>query len=205
MGGRAGGGAGMGKGSRGGGGMSARAQQLANQYLGDVKSPALRKELAEGLEAFEKEFGIPAGVHVLVNDLGERTYGAAVGSGRIRISSRYKTGEHDISHAKHTMIHELTHVLDKSDSAWGKNTEFTKDSWGRYKKTLKSENKGYAKKLTAAYKTFKLNYGSPATKQIGSYALKNKHEFFAESLAHYMTGTKNQYTTFAYNLAKSMK
>ena len=63
MGGRAGGGAsaGMGSGSRG---ASARARQLANQYLGGVNNPALKKELASALAEYEREFGLPAGLTI---------------------------------------------------------------------------------------------------------------------------------------------
>ena len=56
MGGRAGGGASGGMGSRSRG-ASARANQLANQYLGGVNNPALKKELASALAEYEKEFG----------------------------------------------------------------------------------------------------------------------------------------------------
>ena len=211
MGGRAGGGAGGGMGSRsGGGGMSARAQSLAKQYLGDIKDPTLRKELAEGMAAFEKEFGIPVfgngdgrgGLKITMSDLGETTTGKVNGMGYLEINSRFTTGQLPMSHAKHTMIHELTHGLDKTNAFNLTNGEWSSKGGGKF--VVKKENKGFDRKLTAAYKAFKKNYGSAQTKQIGSYALKNKHEFFAESLAKHMTGTKNSYTTFAYNLAKSM-
>lgn len=201
MGGRAGGGAsgGMGKGSRGSGGLSKRAEALAQKYLGDVKNPELRKQLAEGLEAFDKEFGIPDRVTVTIKDLPSDTYGQIyTKSGRIEISSRFEDGRFGMGHAKHTMIHELAHSIDKT---LDKTIEF---KGGRMMRKVKPENKVFDKKLMGAYKTFKLNYGSPATKQIGGYALTKRTEFFAEAVAHHMTGTKNQYTTFAFNLAKSM-
>lgn len=199
MGGRAGGGAsgGMGRGSRGG--LSKRAEALAKKYLGDVKNPELRKQLAEGLEIFDEEFGIPERVSVKVSDLGSRTYGQIyVKGGNIVISSRYEDGSFNISHAKHTMIHELAHSIDKTLDV----TATVKG--GRIKRTVKPENKVFDKKLMGAYKAFKKNYGSEATKQIGSYALTKRTEFFADALATHLTGTKNAYTTFAFNLAKSM-
>lgn len=201
MGGRSGGGAsgGMGRGSRGSGGLSKRAEALAQKYLGDVKNPELRKQLAEGLEAFDKEFGIPDRVTVTVKDLGGRTYGQIyTKSGRIEINSRYEDGRLDMSHAKHTMIHELAHSIDKTLDKVAELKGY------RVMRKVKPEYKGFDKKLTSAYKTFKINYGNAATKQIGGYALTNKNEFFADAVATHMTGTKNQYTTFAYNMAKSM-
>ena len=196
MGARSGGGAG---GGSYGGYSSARARDLAGKYLGDVKNPELKKQLAEGLAEFDKEFGIPDRVTVTMKDLGSGTYGQIyTKSGRIEISTRYEDGRFNISHAKHTMIHELAHSIDKT-------LDKTVEVKGyRVMRKVKPENKIFDKKLMGAYKTFKLNYGSPATKQIGGYALTNRNEFFADAVAHHMTGTKNQYSTFAFNLAKSM-
>lgn len=196
MGARSGGGAG---GGSYGGYSSARARDLAGKYLGDVKNPELKKQLAEGLAEFDKEFGIPDRVTVTMKDLGSGTYGQIyTKSGRIEISTRYEDGRFDISHAKHTMIHELAHSIDKT-------LDKTVEVKGyRVMRKVKPENKVFDKKLMGAYKTFKLNYGSPATKQIGGYALTNRNEFFADAVAHHMTGTKNQYSTFAFNLAKTM-
>ena len=196
MGARSGGGAG---GGSYGGYSSARARDLAGKYLGDVKNPELKKQLAEGLAEFDKEFGIPDRVTVTMKDLGSGTYGQIyTKSGRIEISTRYEDGRCNISHAKHTMIHELAHSIDKT-------LDKTVEVKGyRVMRKVKPENKIFDKKLMGAYKTFKLNYGSPATKQIGGYALTNRNEFFADAVAHHMTGTKNQYSTFAFNLAKSM-
>ena len=209
MGGRAGG-SGSGFGSRSGG-MSQRAQALAKKYLGNIKDPALRKELAEGMAAFEKEFGIPVfgngrpgqgDVHVIMEDLGPTTAASVNGAGVLSVNSRFTTGEIPMSHAKHSVIHELTHGLDKTNAFNLQNGEWSSKGGGKF--VVKKENKGYDRKLTAAYKQFKKNYGSTQTKQIGPYALKSKHEFFAEAVASHITGTKNNYTTFAYNLAKSM-
>jgi len=209
MGGRAGGGAsgGMGKGSRGG--LSGRARELANKYLGDVSDPTLKKELADGMAAFEKEFGIPVfgngegrgGLTVKVSDLGETTAASVNGYGLLEINSRFTTGQMPMNHVKHSIIHELTHGLDKTNAF-----NLTNGDWSSKegKFVVKKENKGFDKKLTAAYKQFKKNYGTTQTKQIGAYALKNKNEFFAEAVASHMTGVKNNYTTFAYNLAKEM-
>ncbi len=202
MGGRAGGGAagGMGSGSRGNGGYSSkRAKEMADKYLGDFKNPELKKSLAEGLAEFDKEFGIPDRVTVTASDLGSRIYGQIrTKSGHIEINSRYEDGRLDMSHAKHTMIHELAHSIDKT-------LDKTVEIKGyRIMRKVKPENKAFDKKLTSAYKTFKFNYGNTATKQIGGYALTNKNEFFADAVATHMTGTKNQYTTFAFNMAKSM-
>lgn len=196
MGARSGGGAG---GGSYGGYSSARARDLAGKYLGDVKNPELKKQLAEGLAEFDKEFGIPDRVTVTMKDLGSGTYGQIwTKSGRIEISTRYEDGRFNISHAKHTMIHELAHSIDKT-------LDKTVEVKGyRVMRKVKPENKVFDKKLMGAYKTFKLNYGSPATKQIGGYALTNRNEFFADAVAHHMTGTKNQYSTFAFNLAKAM-
>lgn len=196
MGARSGGGAG---GGSYGGYTSARARDLAGKYLGDVKNPELKKQLAEGLAEFDKEFGIPDRVTVTMKDLGSGTYGQIyTKSGRIEISTRYEDGRFNISHAKHTMIHELAHSIDKT-------LDKTVEVKGyRVMRKVKPENKVFDKKLMGAYKTFKLNYGSPATKQIGGYALTNRNEFFADAVAHHMTGTKNQYSTFAFNLAKAM-
>ena len=178
---------------------SAQARDLANKYLGDVSNPALKRELADGLAAFENEFGIPARVTVTVKDLGRGTYGQIYPhSGRIEINSRYEDGRLDLSHAKHTMIHELAHSIDKT---LDKDVEL---KGYRIVRKVKPENKGYEKQLRAAYKTFKFNYGNEATKQIGGYALTDKNEFFADAIATHMTGTKNAYTTVAFNLAKSM-
>lgn len=70
---------------------------------------------------------------------------------------------------------------------------------------VKPENKGYAKTLQSAYKAFKMDYykGGKA-KSLGSYALTNKNEFFADAVANHLTGNKNQFTNFAYNFAKKM-
>ena len=197
-------------GTRGGGasargGMSSRASELADKYLGGISDPTLKKELAEGLEAFDKEFGSPEGVTVKLSSGMGTAAGAANGLGEIKINSGYQSGALDKSDAKHTMIHELTHTFDKTDTHHSKNISGIKMQGWKPVGVLKSENKGFDKKLTAAYKHFKSHYGSSDTKAIGRYALKSKHEFFAESLASHLTGTQNKYTTFAYNLAKSMK
>lgn len=199
------------RGSRPSGGMSSRANELASQYLGGISDPTLRKELAEGMASFEKEFGIPVfgngegrgGLKIVASDLGETTYGRVNGMGFLEINSRFGSGNVDMGHAKHTMIHELTHGLDKTN-AWNLQTStWSKKNGGSF--VLKSENKGFDRKLTAAYKHFKSHYGrTESATQLGSYALKSKHEFFAEAVAHHLTGTHNQYTQFAYNLAKSM-
>lgn len=178
---------------------SAQARDLANKYLGDVSNPALKRELADGLAAFENEFGIPERVTVTVRDLGGAVYGQIyTKSGRIEINSRYEDGRLDISHAKHTMIHELAHSIDKTLDRTIQRVN------GRWQRKVKPENKEFDKQLRGAYKTFKFNYGNEATKQIGGYALTDKNEFFADAIATHMTGTKNGYTTVAFNLAKSM-
>ena len=190
------------------GGMSQRASELADKYLGNVSDPTLKKSLAEGMAAFEKEFGIPVfgnnrpgqgELNVLVSDLGKTTYGSINGAGFLTINSRFESGKMEMEHAKHTIIHELAHGIDKT-IAWNAQTSV----WYEGKWVLKDANRGFNRKLTAAYKTFKKKYGSGQTKQIGPYALKNKNEFFAEAIAAHMTGKQNSYTTFAYNLAKSM-
>lgn len=181
------------------GGLSARANQLANKYLGDVKNPALRKELAEGLEIFDKEFGIPERVTVTTADLGSHIYGQInYKSGKMVINSRFENGRMSMEHAKHTMVHELAHSIDKTLDTTAVISGY------RVVRKVKPENKAFDRKLNAAYKTFKMNYGNEATKKIGGYALTKRTEFFAEALAHHLTGTRNAYTTFAYNLAKSM-
>ena len=195
MGARSGSGSGM-----GGGGLYGRAAQLANKYLGDVKNPALKKELAEGMGIFDKEFGIPGRITVTTKDLGNQILGRInYKSGNIEINSRYEDGRISMDSAKFTMVHELAHSIDKTLD------KSAVINGSKIKRVTKPENKMFDKKLTAAYKTFKTNYGNAATKQIGRYALTNSNEFFAESLAHHMTGTKNQYTKYVYNLAKMME
>jgi len=210
MGGRAGGGAsgGMGSGSRGG--LSGRARELANKYLGGVSDPKLKKELADGMAAFEKEFGdLPSNLtvsvgHISVSGKSNDAMGAVNGFNQLRISDGFTAGRFSMSEAKHTMIHELTHTLDKTDTHHSANIDGIKMKGWRPVGQLKKENKVFDRKLTAAYKKFKFNYGSAQSKPVGSYALTSKHEFFAEAVAHHLTGTKTSYTTFAYNLAKSM-
>ena len=201
MGGRAGGGAsgGMGKGSRG---ASARASQLANQYLGGVNNPALKKELASALAEYEREFGLPAGLIVTMG--GTDALGKINGMNQMHLNSDYESGKRTPAEARKTFIHELTHGIDKTDTHRSGNISGIVTKGASVIGVLKTENKGFEKKLTSAYKHFKSHYGSSDTKAIGSYALKSKHEFFAEALSSHMTGTKNKYTTFAYNLAKSM-
>ena len=189
------------RGASGGGGMSIGARQLANRYLGEIKNPALKKSLAEGLEDFEKEFGIPEGIKVSTSDLGEVALGNYNGLGKITINSKFESGQKDATTAKRVIIHELAHAIDRTSI--GRNTA----EWStknENKLVLKQEYKPFEKSLAAGYKKFKLNYGTTATKQIGSYALTNKHEFFAEAISHHLTGTVNPYTTGAYNLAKKM-
>ncbi len=201
MGGRAGGGAsgGMGKGSRG---ASARSNQLANQYLGGVNNPALKKELASALADYEKEFGLPAGLTVTMG--GTDALGKINGMNQMHLNSEYESGKRTPAEARKTFIHELTHGIDRTDTNRKGNISGIVTKGASVKGVLKSENKGFEKKLTSAYKHFKSHYGSSDTKAIGRYALKSKHEFFAEALSSHMTGTQNKYTTFAYNLAKSM-
>jgi len=202
MGGRAGGGAsgGMGKGSRG---ASARASQLANQYLGGVNNPALKKELASALAEYEREFGLPAGLTVTMG--GTDALGKINGLNQLNLNSGYESGQRTTAEARKTFIHELTHGIDKTDTHRSGNISGIVTKGASVKGVLKTENKGFEKKLTSAYKHFKSHYGSSDTKSIGNVALKNKHEFFAEALSAHMTGTQNKYTTFAYNLAKSMQ
>ena len=201
MGGRAGGGAsgGMGKGSRGG---AARASQLASQYLGGVNNPALKKELASALAEYEREFGLPAGLTVTMG--GTDALGKINGLNQLHLNSGYESGQRTTAEARKTFIHELTHGIDKTDTHRSGNISGIVTKGASVKGVLKTENKGFEKKLTSAYKHFKSHYGSSDTKAIGRYALKSKHEFFAEALSSHMTGTQNKYTTFAYNLAKSM-
>ena len=204
MGGRAGGGAsaGMGSGSRGNGGYSSRrAKELADKYLTDFKNPELKKALAEGLAEFDKEFGIPSKITVTPKALESNVYGQIwTHSGRIEINTKYETGGFDIKHAKHTMIHELAHSIDGS---LVKDVSYKN---GRIVKTVKEAFKSDYNQLGKAFKTFKSGYwhGETSAKQIGSYALTDRHEFFADAVASHMTGTKNSHTTFAFNLAKKM-
>ena len=200
MGARSGGGAGMGGGSRGG--LSARASQMAKQYLGGVNNPELKKALAEGLAEYEKEFGLPKGLTITMGGTNES--GKINGLNQMHLNSGYESGKMSVSEAKKTLIHELTHGIDKTTTHRTENISGIKMQGSKPVGVLKKENKGFDRKLTAAFKAFKKNYGSTQTKQISSIALKSKHEFFAESVATYMTGTKNKYTTYAYNLAKSM-
>lgn len=198
MGGRAGGGA---RSGGGGGGMSATEKRLAEKYLGEVQNPQLKKELAAGLAAFDKEFGIPDNVTVTMRKLAGDTYGQiSVHSGRIEINTMYENGGLPLSHAKHTMVHELAHSVDLSLQ------KTFKRKGGRLVLGVKPEYEGYAKTLQSAFKAFKSDYYSGGkAKSIGSYALTNKNEFFADAVANHLTGNKNQFTTFAYNFAKKMK
>ena len=189
-------------GTRGGGasargGMSSRASQLADKYLGGVSDSALKKELAESLAEYEKEFGLPKGLTITMG--GTDAAGKINGLNQMHINKGLSASE-----TKKTMIHELTHGIDKTDTHRNDNISGIKMQGGKPVGVLKTGNKGFDKKLTAAYKHFKSNYGSSDTKAIGKNALKNKHEFFAEALSSHMTGTQNKYTTFAYKLAKSM-
>ena len=199
MGGRAGGGAGMGSRSRGGY-SSARARELAGKYLGDVKNPALKKELADGLAAFEKEFGLPENLSITMATLSkESRYGQIqLSTNRVELNKKLEDGRMSLSLAKHAITHELAHSLDRTYK-----TEISRDG----KMTVKAEHKSFEKQLLNEYKSFKFNHGRghADAKSIGQYALKNKHEFFADAIAKHFTGTTNRYTTFAYNLAKSMK
>ena len=201
MGGRAGGGAsgGMGRGSRG---ASARASQLANQYLGGVNNPALKKELASALAEYEREFRLPAGLTITMG--GTDALGKINGLNQMHLNSGYESGQRTPAEARKIFIHELTHGIDKTDTHRSGNISGIVTKGASVKGVLKTENKGFDKKLTSAYKHFKSHYGSSDTKAIGRYALKSKHEFFAEALSSHMTGTQNKYTTFAYKLAKSM-
>lgn len=182
--------------------MSSRASQLAEQYLGAVSDAVLKKELAEGLADFEKEFGLPENLTIKLGDIG--VGGKINGLNRLYLNSGYENGMMNKAEAKKTFIHELAHGIDKTETHFLRNISGTIEKNGTVKGVLKPENKVFEKKLTAAYKHFKLNYNSKSAKEIGKYALKSKHEFFAESLSAYMTGTKNKYSAFAYNLAKSM-
>ena len=201
MGGRAGGGAsgGMGSGSRG---ASARASQLASQYLGGVNNPALKKELTSALAEYEREFGLPAGLTVTMG--GTDALGKINGLNQMHLNSEYESGKRTPTEARKTFIHELTHGIDKTDTHRKGNISGIVTKGASVIGVLKTENKGFDKKLTSAYKHFKSHYGSSDTKAIGRNALKSKHEFFAEALSSHMTGTQNKYTTFAYKLAKSM-
>jgi hypothetical protein len=190
------------RGASGGGGKSSRSNGLADKYLGGVNNDALKKDLSEGLAQFEKEFGLPEGLTISMGDIGAA--GKINGLNQMVLNSGYDKGTMSKSDARKTLLHELTHGIDKTDTHRTKNISRIDEKNGSLKGVLKKENKGFDKKLTAAYKHFKSNYGTSATKQIGSYALKSKHEFFAEALSSHLTGTQNKYTTFAYNLAKSM-
>jgi hypothetical protein len=190
---------GMGTGSRG---ASSRASQLANQYLGGVNNPALKKELASALAEYEKEFGLPAGLTIKMG--GTDALGKINGLNQMHLNSEYESGQRTPAEARKTFIHELTHGIDRTDTHRKGNISGTVTKGASVTGVLKTENKGFEKKLTSAYKHFKSHYGSSDTKAIGSYALKSKHEFFAEALSSHMTGTQNKYTTFAYKLAKSM-
>ena len=201
MGGRAGGGARSG----GGGGMSATERALAQKYLGDIKNPKLKAELAAGLAAFDKEFGILDNVTVTTKDLGEKTFGQIImghGKNRIEISSRYEDGRLDMKTAKHTMIHELTHSIDVTDTQ-----VIGRRKNGRIRWEVKPEFKAHDSKLVGLYHSFKTNYHSDmgGARKIGAYALTNKHEFLADAVASYMTGTKTPHSAAAFNLAKTMK
>ena len=197
----------MGRGSGGGAGMGARSRGgLANRLLNGsgVTDAEVRQVLTEGINQFEKEFGLPENLTIQMNDLGSEVGGSANGLNQVKINSGYQDGRFNKSDAKKVLLHEFTHVLDKTDTNHSANISGIKMNGAKPVGQLKQEYKAFDRKLTAAYKKFKFNYGSKATKEIGRYALKSKHEFFAEALSSHLTGTKNQYTTFAYNLAKSM-
>ena len=199
MGGRAGGGA------RGGGGVYATEKRLAEKYLGNIKNPKLKQELAAGLAAFDKEFGIPDNVTITTKDLGVDTLGDITmrkGKSRIQISSRYEDGRFSLKTAKHTMIHELTHSIDVTDTQ-----VIGKRKNGRIRWEVKPEFKPIDRKLVGLYHSFKTNYysGMGNARKIGAYALTNKHEFLADAVASYMTGTKTPHSTAAFKIAKMMK
>ena len=184
MGGRAGGGAAGGLGSRLRGEISAR-QQLANKYLSAFNNQTLKKELTDAIYDFDKEFGMPD-YTIISADLGKKYDGKmSPETKRIGIHSKYDDGKMSAKDAKHTMIHELAHTMDLGHS----NTT--------------SARKDFNKKLTSLYKSFKSDYVRKNL-HIGSYALTNKHEFFAEAIAYHMTGRKDEYTTKVFKLAKSM-
>lgn len=173
-----------GSGTESGGRMSAKAREMAKKYLGDVKNPILKKELAEGLVKFEKEFGINPKVTIHLGNLSEKIGGEVNGFEMVTINKMFDNGKFDISYAQRTLLHELAHTIDKT-VLWPKNADFIN---GEFK--LKTENRKFDKKLTAAFKQFKAKYGTTQTKQIGGYAKKSKNEFFAEALSLHMMGVK---------------
>lgn len=167
------------------GGASARARQLSNQYLGAFNNQTLKKELTDAISDFDKEFGMPD-YTIISADLGKK-YAGKVSSEtkRIGINSRYEDGKWGAKDAKHTMIHELSHTMDFGHS----NTT--------------AARKDFDRKLTSLYNSFKSDYARKNL-HLGSYALTNKHEFFADAIAFHMTGRKDEYTTKVFKLAKSM-
>lgn len=200
MGGRAGGGAGMGSMSRGGG--MTRSDIIAKfpELMTKVKDSAVRDDLVQAIQEMQKEYGVTPDTLKFVNRKNNEA-GSQSGDGTTTINLKY-LGDHAASQkiyagtfhpqgsernpAKATLVHELAHKIEFAN--------------GRYGSKM-------SKELDAAYKSFISGWrqgtkNNPAAHSVGGYATYNKSEYFAEALSGYHAGLKNKYTMAAYKIAK---
>ena len=206
MGGRAGGGAGMGSGSRSGGGMT-RSDVIAKypELMTKVKDAAVRDDLIQGIQDMEKEFGVTPDKLKFVNRKGDMA-GSQSEDGTTTINLK-NLGDHAASQklyaggfhpagternpAKATVVHEMAHKIQDKSKNWSPKSAFNQEL-----------DKAYSN-FISGWKQGKKN--NPAAHSVGGYATFNKSEYFAEAVSAYNAGLKNQYTTAAWKIAKKYK
>ena len=80
--------------------------------------------------------------------------------------------------------------------------KLTSSQTSGYAKGAKNQSMSY--EISQAYRSVKASYkkGDSSAKDLGRYALKDRHEYFAEGVSAYMSGLRNKHTIAAYNIAK---
>ena len=211
MGGRAGGGAGMGSKSRGGGlsaeqreyldttmlispNIAYRPEMIGLKGYKGVTDPKVASELKEGLEMYAKEIGLTEPHRITIESLPKGRRGVSYGDGSIALSKNYFGG----SYSK-TMKGATDYMNSGGSVVTSRPVMKTlhHELGHRTYDYLSSSQKSAVHALYTKFSSGKTPKGW------GTYAKHNASEFFAEGMAKSLTGKSDSYTKALRKLIKS--
>ncbi len=210
MGGRAGGGAGIGSGARGGG-LSSQQREFLEQTL--MISPNLQfnpnlvgvkgykgvtdqrvaAELQEAVKMYAKEIGLAEPTQISLETLPKGRRGVSYGNGTIALSKNYFGGSYDKTMKGATELVKSGYSVETSRPIM---KTIHHELGHRTYDYLSSSSKA---KVGAIFSKFS---SSKSTKGWGSGSRKNVEEFFAEGMAKSLTGKSDSYTKALRKLLK---
>ena len=197
MGGRAGGGAGMGS----GGGYAKnpilstaegreeqkRLLEISNMLspLNNIKDPKVKAEIKEALESYSKEIGLPHEVHIIASDLAKGRLGATDGGFSITLNTKY---------FNKTAKNATKELSDRMKAGKGVTTDKPLQQVLHHELAHNTYFKLSGAKKDAVGALYKKFMSDKKVKGWGSYSKTNAEEFYAEGIAKSMTGKSDSYT-----------